>query len=152
MKNNKGRHYKQGVFRPLNPEKYNGTLPIIYRSGLELQYFRFLDKNPRILTWSSESIVVPYQNPLTGRVHRYFVDNSATMRDEKGSIVKYLIEIKPYSKLTPPPPSNKRKPQNTVMLQREYLQNKAKWEAASQWSQKHGYKFIILTEKNMSNS
>jgi hypothetical protein len=151
MKNNKKRHYKQGVFKPLNPTKYSGTYPIIYRSGLELRYFRFLDKNPKILQWSSESIIVPYTNPLTGRVHRYFVDNMAMMRDEKGNIVKYLIEIKPYSKLTPPPASNKRKPQNTIMLQREYIQNKAKWTAASQWSEKHGYRFIILTEKHLIN-
>lgn len=145
----KRRAYKQGIFRPLNPAKYNGTLPIIYRSGLELKYFRFFDQNPAILTWSSESIVVPYPNPLTGRTHRYFVDNSVTMKDKTGTIKKYLIEIKPYSKLTPPPPSNKRSAKNTIMLQREYIQNKAKWVAASQWSEKHGYEFKIVTEKNM---
>ena len=141
--------YKQGVFKPLNPSKYHGSTPIIYRSGLELQYFRFFDKNPAILTWSSESIIVPYYNPLTGRTHRYFVDNSVTMRDKTGTIKKYLVEIKPHSKLVPPSPSNRRSPKNTAMLQREYVQNKAKWLAASEWSRKHGYQFIIITEKHM---
>jgi hypothetical protein len=145
------RHYKQGVFKPLNPQKYNGTVPIIYRSGLELKYFRFFDKNPSILSWSSESIVVPYANPLTGRTHRYFVDNSVVMRNKDGVIKKYLIEIKPHSKLLPPPHSNKRSPKNTAILQREYIQNKAKWVAASEWSRKHGYQFIIITEKHMIN-
>jgi len=143
------RKYKQGVFKPLNPAKYTGSLPIIYRSGLELRYFRFFDTSTAVLSWSSESIIVPYANPLTGRTHRYFVDNGVTMRNKKGEIVKYLVEIKPHSKLVPPPPSNKRSAKNTAMLQREYIQNKAKWLAASQWSQKHGYQFIIITEKHM---
>ena len=142
--------YKQGVFKPNNPKKYHGSVPIIYRSGLELKYFRFFDANPAILTWSSESIIVPYSNPLTGRVHRYFVDNSVTMRDKQGNIKKYLVEIKPHSKLQPPPPSNKRSAKNTALLQREYIQNKAKWLAASDWSRKHGYQFIIITEKHIS--
>jgi len=143
------RKYKQGVFKPLNPNKYTGSLTIIYRSGLELRYFRFFDTSPAVLSWSSESIIVPYANPLTGRTHRYFVDNGVTMRNKNGEIVKYLVEIKPHSKLVPPAPSNKRSAKNTVMLQREYIQNKAKWLAASQWSQKHGYQFIIITEKHM---
>jgi hypothetical protein len=153
MKNNKKRNYLQGTFKPVNPEKYKGTYPIIYRSSLELRYFRFLDQSKAILTWSSESVVVPYHNPLTGRTHRYFIDNTATMRDPKtGNIVKYLIEIKPHSKLQPPSSSNKRSAKNTAYLQKEYVQNKAKWTAASQWSDKHGYKFLILTEKNIINS
>lgn len=151
MKNNKTRKYKQGIFRPQNPEKYKGSLPIIYRSSLELKYFRFFDGNNAVLTWSSESIIVPYNNPLTGRVHRYFVDNSVSMRDKSGNIVKYLIEIKPHSKLLPPSSSAKRSQKNTIMLQKEYAQNKAKWDAASQWSAKHGYQFLILTEKHMIN-
>ena len=145
----KKRAYKQGIFKPLHPEKYHGTLPIIYRSGLELKYFRIFDGNPRVLAWSSESIIVPYFNPLTGRTNRYFVDNSVTMKDKEGNIKKYLVEIKPQCKLLPPPASNKRSPKNTAILQREYIQNSAKWNAASLWSQKNGYQFMIVTEKNV---
>ena len=35
--NKKSTDYKQGKFNPLNPSKYKGTLPIIYRSKMELK-------------------------------------------------------------------------------------------------------------------
>ena len=39
----KNPNYKQGIFKPTNPLKYKGSFPVVYRSGLELQVFRWMD-------------------------------------------------------------------------------------------------------------
>lgn len=131
------------------PEKYKGNKQnICYRSGYELAAFRFFDMNQNVLEWSSEETIIPYQNPLTGRISRYFVDIYAKMRDKSGEVKKYLIEIKPHSQTLPPVQKN-RKTKNLVYQQAEYVKNQAKWNAANQWAAKHGHTFVILTEKHL---
>ena len=78
--------FKQGIFVPNHPEKYKGTTPIIYRSSYENKFARWADNNPAVISWGSETIIIPYQNPMTGRVHRYFVDFNFTLKckDEIG--------------------------------------------------------------------
>ena len=59
--NGRSKKFKQGVYIPKNKEKFFGKDGYaIYRSGLELNYFRILDNNPNVLKWGSEEIVVPY--------------------------------------------------------------------------------------------
>ena len=82
MKNKKN-NFRQGVFNPTNPTKYIGTQKPIYRSGWELKFFRWADMNENILKWGSENVIIPYVNPLDGRVHRYFVDNFIVFKDNK---------------------------------------------------------------------
>lgn len=139
--------FKQGIYRCANPEKYKGTQPILYRSSYELKYFRWCDYNPAVISWGSESIIIPYQNPLTGRVSRYFVDSNITIRSKTGELKKYLIEIKPSIQTMPPKPGRNTK--SLLRRQAEYVKNRAKWEAATQWSKKKGYEFTILTEKHL---
>ena len=146
MRKRKG--YKQGVYYPKQPKKYIGKHPIVYRSGWELKFFRWCDLNENVLEWTSETIVIPYVNPVTGRAQRYFVDNSVAIR-EKDKVVKYLIEIKP-KKQTQPPIISKRKKRTTLIYESNmYAQNRAKWGAAEKWCRKKGYKFIILTEDEL---
>jgi len=139
--------FKQGIFNPVNKEKYKGTFPILYRSSYELKYFRWCDHNPAVISWGSESIIIPYQNPLTGRVSRYFVDSNITVKSKNGELKKYLIEIKPSIQTMPPKPGKNTKA--LLRRQAEYIKNRAKWEAATQWSKKKGYEFTILTEKHL---
>jgi hypothetical protein len=142
--------FKQGLFRPTHPEKYKGTHPILYRSSYELKYMRWCDHNPAVIKWGSESIIIPYQNPLTGRVSRYFVDSNITLRAKDGTLKKYLIEIKPAIQTVPPQPSKtKRNPKSLLRRQAEYVKNRAKWEAATQWAKNKNYEFTILTEKHL---
>lgn len=119
-----------------------------YRSSYELHAFRFFDKNPNVLEWSSEETIIPYQNPLTGRISRYFVDIYAKMRDKSGEVKKYLIEIKPHSQTLPPVQKN-RKTKNLVYQQAEYIKNQAKWNAAAAFASKKNMQFVILTEKHL---
>lgn len=107
-----------------------------------------LDNNPNIISWGSESVVIPYENPLTGRISRYFVDFNMTMRDKEGNLKKFLIEVKPYSQTIPPVQTR-----NTRSLQRrqaEYIKNQAKWKAAQQWCNSRNYAFAVITEKLIS--
>ena len=91
----KDKRFRQGIFNPTNPKKYIGKNDPIYRSGWELKFFRWADKNDNILKWGSENVIIPYVNPLDNRVHRYFVDNFIVFKDSNNNKKKFLIEIKP---------------------------------------------------------
>ncbi len=144
----KNRKYRQGVYNPIYKEKYKGTFPILYRSGLELRFMKWVDANPNIFAWGSESIIIPYQNPLTGRVSRYFTDFNITMKDKSGDIKKFIIEIKPFSQTLPP--NQKQKNQKTLRYQQaEYIKNQAKWTAAKAFCENKNSCFVILTEKHL---
>jgi|TARA_R110002050_G_scaffold111732_3_gene225523 hypothetical protein len=140
--------FRQGVFTPRNRDKYRGkTLPI-YRSGWELKFFRWCDLNENVTAWDSECVIIPYLNPLTKKVQRYFVDGLVTINETNGPKT-YLIEIKP-SKQTQPPKSKKyQKKATTIYEQKTYVQNRAKWDAAEKWAKKKGVEFKILTEKEL---
>jgi hypothetical protein len=139
--------FKQGLFKPVNESKYKGTHPIIYRSSYELRFMRWADHNPNIISWGSESIVIPYPNPLTGRVSRYFVDNNITLKTKDGTTKKFLIEIKPSIQTLPPKATRNTK--SLLRRQAEYIKNQCKWKAATEWAKKKGYEFTILTEKHL---
>ncbi len=140
--------FKQGKFFPANPEKYKGTTPIYYRSSWELDAFRFLDMHPACVKWGSESVVLNYISPIDGNKHRYFIDLNATFKNGD-QLNTFIIEIKPYRHTQPPKQTAKKK--ESVFLHEvvEYKKNMAKWEAAKLYCEKRGYKFIILTEKEL---
>lgn len=145
----KNSKYRQGLYTLSHPEKYKGNKHgVTYRSAWELKVMRMLDHNSNVLEWSSEEIVIPYQNPLTGRISRYFVDFYAKMKDKNGEIKKYLIEIKPHSQTLPPVQKN-RKTKNLIYQQAEYVKNQAKWSAAESYAKNKGMIFTVLTEKHL---
>lgn len=148
----KNSKYRQGVYKPINREKYSGNQNPIYRSSWELKFFRWADKNKKVVRWGSENIIIPYVSPLDNKVHRYFVDNFIVFLNPKGKPKKYLIEIKP-SKSVARPVINERKRKSTMIYeQKTWVVNQAKWEAAKRWADKKGYEFIILTEKELNIS
>ena len=138
--------WRQGIFTPKNQNKFIGS-KAVYRSGLELKFFRFCDDNPNVLEWGSENIIVPYISPLDNRAHKYYVDNYIAIK-EGSEVVKYLVEIKP-SKQTKPPTTKYRKRQHLIYEQKQYVINQAKWKAAKEFCRKKGFTFIILTEKEL---
>jgi len=145
----KNSKYRQGVFRPNFPEKYKGTFPIYFRSSYELKFQKWADNNSNVLTWGSETIIIPYPNPLTGRVSRYFTDFNITLKDKRGEIKSYIIEIKPSSQLLPPSQKGK-STKSLIRQQTDYVKNQAKWKAARKYCKGRGYKWLILTEKELS--
>lgn len=139
--------FKQGIFNPVNKEKYKGTLPIFYRSSYELRYSRWCDHNPNVISWGSETVIIPYSNPLTGNISRYFVDFNITIKTKDGTVRKYLVEIKPSIQTLPPKPGKNTKA--LLRRQAEYIKNRAKWAAAEQYAKKQNKEFVILTEKHL---
>lgn len=142
----KDSRFRQGVFKPVNKDKFVGNVAF-YRSGLELKFMRFCDNNPNVVKWGSENIVIPYISPIDNKVHRYYVDNFVVIRE--GNIIKkYLIEIKPF-KQTQPPTTKYKKREHIIYEQSTYAVNQSKWTAAKAFCVKKGYNFLIITEKDL---
>lgn len=137
----------QGIFIPRNKDKFIGS-KAVYRSSLELRFMKFCDYNEKVIKWGSENVIIPYINPLDGKMHRYFVDNFVQIK-EGDRVKRYLVEIKPSSQLSPPK-TKYRKKSNLIYEQTMYITNQAKWQAAREWCNKKGLEFIIITEKHLT--
>lgn len=138
----------KGWFRPKNPKKYKGDAEnIIYRSTWELRVMKHFDEDPNVLWWASEELVIPYRSPVDQRIHRYFPDFIAHVR-QKGGIEKTLvIEIKPERQTQKP--VQKRRTQKFIQEAATYAINQEKWRAADIFCQKNGWQFMVLTEKDL---
>jgi len=135
----------QGKFQPLNPSKYMGNpTNIVFRSSWELAVMRLLDNNPEVVGWGSEEVVIPYRSPLDGRVHRYFTD--MIVKNKNGEVI--IIEIKPYQQTQQPVPP-KKQTKRFINEVTTYVVNQAKWKAAEEYCNTKGWKFMILTEKEI---
>lgn len=138
----------KGIFKPQNPEKYNGDPGnIIYRSTWELRVMRYLDGHPNVIWWASEELPIKYVNPIDNKVHRYFPDFIAKMKQKDGKITTYILEVKPFHQTQPP--VKKRKTQKFINESVVYTINQAKWRAADIFCQEHGWKFLVITEKEL---
>ena len=148
-KKKKKSRFHQGEFSPKNPNKYIGKYPIIYRSGWELKAMKYFDQHPSVITWTSETIFIPYYNIIKKRMARYFPDFTVKIKDRGGIMKHWLVEIKPL-KETKPPIQKKGRRKTTVLYETStFLINKAKWDAAKIWCAKKGLEFIIITEKQL---
>jgi hypothetical protein len=61
LENESGKPH-QGVYIPDHPEKVIGG-EIIYRSGWELAFAQWCDRNPSVVQWGGEPMCVQYRNP-----------------------------------------------------------------------------------------
>lgn len=140
----------KGRYRVTHPEKYKGDLQeVIYRSSWELKLMKWCDTNSSVLEWGSETVIIPYKSPVDNKVHRYFVDFYIKVIDKNGVVSKYLVEVKP-KKFTAPPVVPKRKTKKFIDEVFQYGVNQAKWNAATQFCESRGMKFLILTEIDLN--
>lgn len=141
--------YHKRKYKPLYPEKYDGDYTnVIMRSSWETRFANWCDKNPAVLKWVSEEIVVPYKCPTDGKYHRYFVDFKVKLKGKDNTIKTYLVEVKPASQTKPPVfPGKKTKRYLTEAM--TFMKNQAKWEAATRYAKERGYEFIIITEAEL---
>lgn len=138
----------KGRFSPKNPNKYRGDARnIIYRSSWEKKVMSYLDTHPDILWWASEELVVPYISPLDNRPHRYFVDFVLEKKKRDGTKEIVAIEVKPSAQTKPPKKSKNTK--KMINEQVTYMVNQAKWEACQAFCDQKGWRFVILTEKEL---
>ena len=142
------RKYHQGKFKPKNPQKYNGNPDnIIFRSSWELKVLKWLDVHPSVIWYASEELPIPYYNPIDKKMHRYFPDFIVKMKQRDGSVMTYLLEVKPESQTKQP--VRKRKTQKFIQESVTYVVNQCKWKAADEFCHEHGWKFMIITEKDL---
>lgn len=138
----------KGKFSPRNPQKYKGDpTNIIYRSTWEVRVMKYLDEHPNVIWWASEELPIPYLSPIDKKKHRYFPDFIAKIKKSNGTVMTYIIEVKPEKQTKPP--TQKRKTKAFIQEAMTYEVNKAKWYAAEEFCKDHGWEFLIFTEKHL---
>ena len=134
--------FAQGPYTIKNASKYVGKGTPRYRSGWEHAFMRFLDNNEHVVNWASESITIPYRNPVTGKQSMYVPDFLITYRNKNNQLIAELVEIKP----------KKQSVIESKMTAREgavVAVNYAKWDAATKWARRNGLTFRVITEDDM---
>jgi hypothetical protein len=135
--------FAKGQYKIDNPEKYVGSRTPLYRSSWELTFMQFCDHNPSVQQWSSESIQIPYKDPLTGKNTVYVPDFLIVYLDKNQKKHAELIEIKPANQTI------LEKVGKNQYNQAQYVKNMAKWAAASNWCKNQGIKFRIINESDI---
>lgn len=148
---NKKSGFVQGYFPMNEAKKYTGPGPIIYRSSWERKFCLYCERNSQIDTWSSESIVIKYFNPLSQKYHNYFPD--FVVKTREGKII--LVEVKPKSQLKKPNPPKRK----TIKSQESYkwayetwLVNQCKKDAAENFCKSNGWIYQLVTEDFFKNT
>ena len=134
--------FAQGVYKVQNPQKYMGKRSPIYRSSWELAFMRFCDNNIHILEWASETIRIPYFNPMKGKKTTYVPDFLIAYKNKTGNRIVELIEIKPKKQSIMEGKLNS-KERAVVAV------NHAKWNAAALWCKQRDIVFRVVTEEQM---
>lgn len=134
--------FAQGIYTVKNKEKYVGKGLPRYRSSWELTFMMFLDNNDNILQWASESISIPYRNPITGKQSIYVPDFLITYRNRNNQMVAEVIEIKPKKQSVI---ESKMKANERAVVAVNY----AKWDQAVKWCKKQGLLFRVITEDDI---
>ena len=135
--------FARGQFKPKNPEKYIGAGMPTYRSSWELAVMRMCDNNPSIQQWASESIKIPYRDPLTGKQTVYVPDFLVVFVDKNQQKHAEVWEIKPANQMLI------EKVGKNVYNQSQFVKNQAKWQVANAWAKKHGLKFRVINENDI---
>ena len=132
--------FAQGRFEMKNPAKYVGKKMPLARSSWEFVFMRMLDEHPGVQSWASESIQIPYRDPLTGKSTIYVPDFFVVYVDKNQSKHAEVVEVKPLSQTKLENIGKSR------YNQEQYVKNLAKWEAAGAWCKQQGIKFRIVNE------
>lgn len=152
---------KKGYYRPINPDKYMGTKPPIFKSNWEKKAFYALDVNPNVSKWGYECIEIYYNHPIFNKFTVYYPDIFCHIKNVRGKEETLLVEIKPAKMCVPPkkvqPPKNKnakswdryrRSIGRYQAANREFVINRAKWDAAELWCMKHKVRWVLSNEVN----
>ena len=133
-----------GKYKIKKPAKYDGNAETVtYRSMWERACFAWCERNPDVVKWSSEEIIIPYYDAGQKKQRRYFMDLRITLKDG----TELLVEIKP-DKQTRPPKKGKNK---TRYLEESmiFVTNQCKWQAADAYAKKRGWRFVVWTEHTL---
>lgn len=150
-----GKGHLQGKYKVDESIGYKeGTGVITYRSSYELKAFdrmRWLYYSNKIKSWSSESSVFTYDNPIKQKESRYFMD--LTIEKLNGDVI--FVEIKPFHETVPPKvPRKGASAESYKRAVQTFMINSSKWNAVKEWCEEHStenkkYSFAIWTERTL---
>ena len=103
----------------------------------------FCDNNENVLHWASESIVIPYKHPFTGKTTRYFPDFFVVYQNRLGKRMAEVVEIKPKKQSIIESKTASAKNRMVVAI------NHAKWAAANAYCRSQGFTFRVITEDDI---
>ena len=135
--------FAQGRFDVKNPDKYVGKKAPLARSSWEFIMMKMLDEHQGVQSWASESIQIPYRDPLTGKYTVQGPDFFIVYVDRNGKKHAEVIEVKPESQ------TKLESVGKSQYKQQQYVKNMAKWEAASKWCQQQGVRLRIVNENEI---
>jgi hypothetical protein len=107
-----------------------------------MTFMMFLDSNDNIVQWASESITIPYRNPITGKQSMYVPDFFVTYRGRDNTTRAELIEIKPKKQSLI---ESKMSDRDRAIVAVNY----AKWASAQKWCKRNGLTFRVITEDDI---
>jgi len=140
----------KGIYKIKNPSKYKGDhRNCVFRSLWERKFMKYCDTNDNVVSWSSEEIRVPYRSPLDGKIHQYFVDFWLKTKKTDKTHEEFLIEIKPHRQTKPPVVEEEKLTKAKINQIKTYAVNLEKWRSAKRFCENRGWKFLILTEKDL---
>jgi len=135
--------FAKDAYKLKNPDKYVGTRTPIYRSSWELSVMRMCDENPAIQQWASESVKIPYRDPLTGKPTVYVPDFLVVYIDKNQKKHAEIWEVKPENQMV------LEKVGKNPYNQAQYVKNLAKWAAARNWCKNNGLTFRVINEHDL---
>ena len=136
----KSSRYNQGAINPKTLKKLYESKknePVMYQSGLELQFIRYCESMSHIKHWANEPFSIKYVSRLDNNVHEYFPD----FIRENTNGRRALIETKPWSQTVKPGMND------SLWAKKAWVQNCDKWRAAKEWCKQHDMDFVLVTEK-----
>jgi hypothetical protein len=140
----------KGKFSPKNPSKYKGDpTGIIYRSLWERKLMVYLDENINVLEWSSEEMAIPYRSPVDNKIHRYFPDFIAKLRNPDGTVKTLMLEVKPKIQTREPKIPTNKKTKRYITEVMTWGVNQAKWKSATEYCLDKGWDFKLITEDEL---
>lgn len=140
--------FYKGKYKVKNPEKYvrkAGLNDIVYRSSWELFVMKWCDKNPDVISWGSEEVIIPYISKVDNKRHRYFLDFYIKFKNNK----IYLVEVKPKYQTAEPKPGLKKSKKKLLSEVTTYATNVSKWAAARAFAVERNAEFHIWTEDDL---
>ena len=139
----------KGKYVPQNPKKYKGDInKITYRSSWERTFMVWADSTPEILAWSSETVNIPYYDPVQRKERTYVMDFRIVTKQSDGTNKVFLVEIKPEKQTKKPRGGNKSE-KTMLTEQTAWITNQAKWAAAEKVCKALGWGFVIFTERDL---
>ena len=139
LKPKKNSHYKQGIRDPKIFKKYISSCknePVIFRSGLELEFINYCENNPSIKRWASEPIKIKYYSRLDDKEMNYYPDFVI----EKTNGSRIIVEVKPKSQTYKPTVYD------NLWAKEAWVKNMDKWVGAYRFAKGHNMSFVIVCE------